>query len=194
MTQFSNQDSRLFSTTPSCQQVTSGSSSIHGQLVYTGPNNKAVKLVKYFSLSTSALGILCQPYLISQMAQNGVIVKAAIGAFTAFFVFGTPFLLHFICKRYVTKMYYDAGNRTFTATRLNFFAQEKKFTFSADDIRGVTANPLCNFQVGEEMFLLDQDMIRERFPEAYVVWMGYDKPMDISEFIKQKEVEHENKE
>lgn len=171
---------RQFSTSAGC--LCEPTKTDLGKLVYTGPNNSSVKLVKYFSLSTSAIGVLLQPYLLSQMINNGLAVKMTIVSFTAFFVLGTPFLLHYISKRYVMQMYYNDSTNTFTACQLNFFAREKRFSFTPDDISDSLASPLCNYKVGERSLLLDTDLMRDEHVDAYIAFMRYDKPIDLSKY------------
>lgn len=154
-----------------------------GMLIYTGPKNKEVHMVKYFSLSTSAIGILLQPYLLTQMSANGPLVKMSIVAFTGFFVIGTPFLLHFLCKRYVLRMYYNELTNTFTAVRLNFLARQKYFSFTPDDVNETTVDPLSNFQAKGQGFLLDTDEIREKHPDAYIALKRYNEPIDLNKYI-----------
>jgi len=123
------------------------------------------------------------------MVTSGVVFKLAIGVSTAFFVIGTPVLLHFLCKRYVSHMYYNSETKTFTAVRMNFFARQTEFSFTPRDITPSIPSPLSNFQVGEQAFLLDQDVIRETHPQAYIALMRYDEPLDLSEFVDKKKSE-----
>lgn len=168
-------------------QSTKPSDEALGQLIYTGPKNREVYLVKYFSLSTSALGVLLQPYILSQMANNGPLVKTSVIAVTGFFVVGTPFLLHFLCKRYAMKMYYNKFTSTFTVVKLNFFARPRYFTFTPDDISETIVDPLANFNAKGQGFLLDTDIIREHHPDAYIVMKKYDKPIDLNKYLVEEQ-------
>lgn len=154
-----------------------------GQLIYTGHKNKQVYIVKYFSLSTSLIGILLQPYVLSEAAASSPLVKFSIVAFTSFFVFATPCLLHFLAKRYVMKMHYNEKTNVFTATKLNFFARPRYFTFTPDDIAETTVDPLSSFQAKGHGFLVDTDVIREAHPEAYIALKKYNEPIDLNKYI-----------
>lgn len=153
-----------------------------GTLIYTGNINTGVYIAKYFSLISSGIGLCLQPYLLAQMSSSALAFKVAVVSATGFFVFGTPFLLHFLCKRYVTQMYYNADTKTFTLFRLSFFARPTKFSFKPDDVKDSLPNPFSNFEAGGQAFLLDTDVIREEHPDAYIAFMRYDEPLDLEKY------------
>lgn len=153
-----------------------------GDIVYTGSINKAVYMVKCFSLATSAIGICLQPWLLSTMANSALVFKVTTVCATGFFVFGTPWLLHFLCKRYVTKLYYNKHTKTFTVERLNFFARPKYFSFQPRDIKDSLPNPFSNFEVADQGFLINTEELKFTNPEVYVVFMRYDEPIDLTEY------------
>lgn len=49
-----------------------------------------------------------------------------MGSFIGFFTFVTPFLIHWITKKYVTRLEYDHEKDLYSATTLSFFLREKK--------------------------------------------------------------------
>ncbi|XP_067936448.1 transmembrane protein 70 homolog, mitochondrial-like [Watersipora subatra] len=158
-----------------------------GQLVYTGSINKGVYIAKYFSLSSSAIGICLQPWILSEMATGSLAFKMAMVTATGLFVFCTPFLLHFLCKRYVTQMYYNKESRTFTVSRLNFLAQAKRFSFTPEEIKESLPNPLSNYEVRKQAFLLDTEALKETDLDAYIVFMKYDEPLDINKYASKED-------
>lgn len=153
-----------------------------GKLVYKGNANKTVRIIKLFSITTSIMGVCLQPMLFKEMGDSALAFKVAAMTATAFFVFGTPLLLHFLSKRYVLQMYFNENTRIFTAERYNIFAQPKKFSFTAEQISDSIPNPFSNFQVGSHGFLLDTDKFRNDHPEAYKVFMRYDEPLDVDKY------------
>ena len=54
-----------------------------------------------------------------------VALYSAVGLFT----FVTPFLIHFITKKYVTDIMFDPVTKEYTATVYNFFPTKKKVIF-----------------------------------------------------------------
>ena len=77
------------------------------QEVYAGILTAQIKLVKAFSLSTSMIGLACQPVLLSYSSHVHAAAILGAGAFLSFFTFATPMLIHSISKKYVTKLYYN---------------------------------------------------------------------------------------
>ncbi|CAD5116327.1 unnamed protein product [Dimorphilus gyrociliatus] len=105
-----------------------------GKLVYEGKITVQVKLVKGFSVTTSALGLALQPLVFKGLSTLPIVLQVMMGSGIGFFVLATPLLLHTITKRYVTHMYYDSEKDTFTATTLSLLLKEKQLTFKPDDV------------------------------------------------------------
>ena len=100
----------------------------HDETIYQGILNTQIKLVKGFSLMTSAIGISCQPILLLNMQQNSgnIAVMAGAGAFLSFFTFATPLLIHHMSKKYVTEMNYNKLEDTYTAITYSLFLRRKE--------------------------------------------------------------------
>lgn len=49
-----------------------------------------------------------------------------LASFVGVFTFATPALIHFVAKKYVTKLEYDVEADIYAATTLSFFLREKK--------------------------------------------------------------------
>ena len=75
--------------------------------IYNGILSTQIKLVKGFSLTTSCIGLACQPVLLSYSSHANAAIILGAGAFLSFFTFATPLLIHTISKKYVTKLYYN---------------------------------------------------------------------------------------
>ncbi len=50
----------------------------------------------------------------------------ATGAFISFFTFATPFIIHFVSKKYVTALYYNKKDESYTAVTYSLFLRPKK--------------------------------------------------------------------
>ena len=100
----------------------------HDETIYQGILSTQIKLVKAFSLTTSAIGIGCQPILLMNMQQQSanIAVMAGAGAFLSFFTLATPILIHHISKKYVTQLNYNKLEDTYTAITYNFFLTKKE--------------------------------------------------------------------
>jgi transmembrane protein 70 len=67
--------------------------------IYNGPLAKQLKIVKFFSLSTSAIGLGVQPILFNHLVAYSGVAKLITGLFCGIFIFITPMFLHLLCKR-----------------------------------------------------------------------------------------------
>ncbi|KAE9553721.1 hypothetical protein FO519_003076 [Halicephalobus sp. NKZ332] len=100
---------------------------------------KGVIAAKVCSLASSAAGVVMIPVLTSymwdaaserpSMMAFAVIANAFLGLLTF-----TPLLLHFLAKRFVANVYYNADSKTFTTVHYNFFLQKKALRFKAEDV------------------------------------------------------------
>ncbi|KAJ8948348.1 hypothetical protein NQ318_019333 [Aromia moschata] len=123
--------------------------------IYYGLLTPQIRAVKMFSLSSSLVGILAQPFLYKEIAATGnVPVIVAAYSFIGFFTVVTPVLLHLITK----KIHYTE----FKSTEVRVPEVPGMFTtFCAK---------------GKALFL---DPVRSEYPEHYARIMGYDKPIDF---------------
>ena len=60
-----------------------------------------------------------------QSGQNIGLVLAA-GSFISFFTLATPFLIHFVSKKYVTELYYNRQDDSYTAVTYSILLRQKK--------------------------------------------------------------------
>ena len=99
----------------------------HDETIYQGILSAQIKLVKGFSLTTSAIGLSCQPILFMKMqAATNVALIAGTGAFMAFFTLATPVLIHHVSKKYVTELNYNKLEDSYTAITYSFFLRRKE--------------------------------------------------------------------
>lgn len=98
-----------------------------GVEIYYGALTPQIKGVKMFSLMTSAAGIVAQPVLYQQVTAfgGGMPMSIALGSFVGFFTFITPFLLHTVTKKYVTRILHYPKDDSYSATTFTFFLQPR---------------------------------------------------------------------
>ena len=99
--------------------------------IYNGILSTQIKLVKGFSLTTSCIGLACQPVLLSYSSHANAAIILGAGAFLSFFTFATPLLIHTISKKYVTKLYYNQvgfNNSQFSCRVTNYDSRWKTST------------------------------------------------------------------
>lgn len=146
--------------------------------IYRGPLSGQIRLVKIFSLSSSAAGVALQPYLYHHASSAGIGVTLAIGGMVAFFTFVTPLLLHWVTKKYVHVMTHQEGSGMYTAHLLTFFLRKRKVSFSKEDVT-IPEIPgmFTTFVAKGEPLFVDSRAFDDL--HHYGKLMGYDKPIDM---------------
>lgn len=106
---------------------TSNSPADNLEKIYYGTLTPKIQAVKVFSLTTSVVGLAVQPMLMEQGAKlGGTPMVVFMCGFAGFFTFVTPLILHFVTKKYVTEIHYDAGSQEYTATTISFLLTKKQ--------------------------------------------------------------------
>ncbi|XP_016925871.3 transmembrane protein 70 homolog, mitochondrial [Drosophila suzukii] len=149
------------------------------QRIYYGTLAPRMKVVKFFSLSTSLAGLAAQPILLEQgMKIGGTGMGIFLCTIGGFFTFVTPLLLHFITKKYVTELHYNPQTEEYTATTISLLLQKIKTKFRPNDVV-VPEVPgmFTSFLVNKRPLFVDPALFDD--PEHYVKIMGYDKPIDF---------------
>uniref|UniRef100_T1JLB4 Transmembrane protein 70 homolog, mitochondrial n=1 Tax=Strigamia maritima TaxID=126957 RepID=T1JLB4_STRMM len=158
--------------------------------VYEGLLTRMVKGIKIFSFSTSFLGLMCQPVLVSKSLATSSIIIGSVGGFIAVYSILTPIILHWIVRRYVVQLYFDSNTKSFTSVTLGFFNTQKKLEFSACDVSvPEVESPLTTFIVKGKPLLVDPQQFTDL--SIYGHLMGYDKPIDLQ--LEKKQSTEENK-
>jgi len=178
-----------------CQNITDSKQDLgkctkeHDETIYQGILSTQIKLVKGFSLMTSAIGIGCQPILLFNMQQNSanIAVMAGAGAFLSFFTFATPILIHQISKKYVTQLNYNKLEDTYTAMTYSFFLRRKEIKFKLKDVQQVE-DMFTTFRAKNVPLFVDGQQFYA--PVHYGKIMGYDKPYNYKPIVH---VDDENK-
>eukprot|EP00095_Tigriopus_kingsejongensis_P006749 maker-scaffold1404_size42976-snap-gene-0.11 protein:Tk06749 transcript:maker-scaffold1404_size42976-snap-gene-0.11-mRNA-1 annotation:"GK24268" len=149
--------------------------------VYRGILSTQIKLVKGFSLTTSLIGLSCQPVLYHYIQQQGgasVGVVIVTGAFLSFFTFATPLLIHFISKKYVTELRYNRLEDSYTAITYSLLLTKKEIKFRLQDVH-VPDIPgmFTTFKARNVPLFVDGSQFD--VPQHYGKIMGYDKPLNL---------------
>lgn len=125
------------------------------------------------------MGVAAQPFIYKELiAMHNIPLVVAGCSFVGFFTFVTPFLLHFITKKYVTHLDYKEKSDSYIATTVNFLCMLKETEFKVKDVK-VPEVPgmFTTFNAkGKDMFL-DPRLFDD--PSHYGKLMGYDKPIDF---------------
>ncbi|CAG9816095.1 unnamed protein product [Phaedon cochleariae] len=151
----------------------------HIKEVYYGVLTPQIKAVKIFSLTSSIVGLIAQPFLYSEIASTGNIpIILAAYSFIGFFTVLTPILLHLVTKKYITHLIYKEDTNSYVATTVNFFCLSKEIEFKSDDVK-VPSVPgmFTSFTANGKSLFLDPRLFEH--PEHYAKIMGYDKPLDF---------------
>lgn len=156
----------------------------HEQSIYKGLLSTQIKLVKSFSLLTSAIGLSCQPILLYQISGNtgNLALAVAGGAFMSFFTFATPLLIHWVAKKYVTELLYNKIDDSYTAITYSLLLREKKVNFKINDVKIPDIPAMfTTIIVGQEkqipLFVDGAHAFLDQ--RHYVKLMGYDKPLNL---------------
>jgi len=147
--------------------------------IYKGMLTFQVRRIKTFTLGTSLMGLSLQPLLYEKMSSSSSISLAVAGAsIVGFFTFFTPFLIHYVTKKYVTEIIYDPAKEEYIATVFNFFLTKRQIHFKLADVK-VPELPgtFTTLHVKNiPLFCIPPDFI---YKEHYGKFMGYDKPINF---------------
>lgn len=82
---------------------------------------------QWFSLTSSLIGIVSQPFLYKEITALGsVSLAVAAYSFVGFFTVVTPVLLHLITKKYVTHIDYNPETGIYSAKTYTFLCMLKQ--------------------------------------------------------------------
>nr|SVE73170.1 EOG090X0CKL [Ceriodaphnia reticulata] len=148
--------------------------------IYKGTLATQVKGVKTFSFGTSLLGIGMQPMLYEHISapDSSIPLMVALYSAVGMFTFVTPFLIHFVTKKYITDIIFDPKTNEYTASTYNLIPTKRKIIFKLEDISipdvpGAFTS-LC--VKNTPLLCIPSDFL---YPEHYIKFMGYDKPVDF---------------
>lgn len=144
------------------------------KLIYEGRLANRIFYLKSVSI-ISSLGLAgSYKYVIGTKGFS--VALAGVGvAFTPFLL--SPIVIAWFFKRYITKLYYNPHDETFTAHHYGLLLNKKNCTFRKEDvIRTDFTNMLNTFKVGKKPFFLhDEDLVDAESVEIYKRMVGLDK-------------------
>jgi transmembrane protein 70 len=170
-------------------------------IVYEGALKYQVMKLKFFSLSTSGMGLCMQPIIWTKLAESSLAANIALITTSLFFTFGTPLLIQFgLARKYVTEIYYEPESDTYTAATYNFFNRKREIPFKVEDVVVPDVPPMLTTCMLEQktssgtkkipLFIAPNTF---NDPVHYGRIMGYDKPLDfqldeeVEKVIQEKE-------
>jgi transmembrane protein 70 len=153
-------------------------------VIYTGMLNRQMKHVKIFSITTSVMGLWMQPVIYQNTGEHGMAAMIAALGMVGFFTYVTPFLIHMVCKKYVTEIIYDPKSNNYTAVTANFFLRRKEIRFQKEDViipevPGPFTTAVINTKDGKKPIPLFFTIESFKYPKHFGLLMGYDKPIDL---------------
>ena len=87
-------------------------------------------------------------------------------------------MMHWITKRYVTRLYYDNEKQLFTSVTWSLFLRENVMTFQPRDIeRPEGTGFMYTVKVFDKPLFFDMNAFTSK--EAYGKLMGFDVPIDF---------------
>ncbi|XP_055913989.1 transmembrane protein 70 homolog, mitochondrial [Eupeodes corollae] len=160
-------------------------------LIYHGSLAPRMKAVKIFSLTTSLTGLAAQPILMEQgMKIGGTGMAVALCTVAGFFTFVTPLLLHFITKKYVTEIHYNAKTDEYTATTISILLYKIKTKFRPSDVTVPDVPGMfTSFKVKNKPLFIEPTLFDNT--DHYVKIMGYDKPIDFKLNVQPEETNNQ---
>ncbi|XP_035680161.1 transmembrane protein 70, mitochondrial-like [Branchiostoma floridae] len=151
-----------------------------GRLLYKGALANIVVKVKFFSYSTSLLGIsLMTPiFWHGGISHYNVFAQVFIYLMSVGFILVSPAVLHFLSRGYVVRMYHDAAKDQYTVVTKNIILMEKKTRFTQEDVKVPELRRMfTTFMAGGKGYLVNEASFYHA--RDYDHLMGYDKPLDF---------------
>lgn len=137
-----------------------------GKLMYEGKLSKRVTALKSVSYVTSTIILGTYSYAIASKGFGTTLAASGL-IFAPFIV--SPIVIAWMFKRYVTVMYYNEDEDTFTLKHCGLFLNHKTLTFKASEVAKADAASVLNtFEVkGKAFFLNDEDLIDSESVQLY---------------------------
>jgi len=147
-------------------------------------------MLKWFSLTTSVLGLSVQPFLWKSFSTSTSFGSSFLISFTgttAAMVVLTPVLVNLVTKRYVTQLHFREDDKTFVLHSLSFFNRKKTTEFKAEQVNvPAITGPFTTFTVFGRPFFVDPLSFNDM--SAYEHLMGYDKLDAVGRPLENKDV------
>jgi hypothetical protein len=72
------------------------------------------------------MGLAMQSMLVNKIGESSVAALVAVFGMVGFFTYVTPFLIHYMAKRYVTDIIYHPKEDNYTAGTYSFFLRRNE--------------------------------------------------------------------
>jgi hypothetical protein len=159
-------------------------------LVYEGTITGMIKGLKVFSVTTSLVAIVGQPYVFLQLYKTVPLPVLVFSGFLGVTAILSPLVLQWFTKRYVTHLYLDPQTNAFFADTLGLLGGKRSIQFKASEVTvPAVSGPFTSFIVKGKPYLVDPQLFQDM--EAYKHLMGYDKSL---EEIVRKPLNHRDEE
>jgi len=132
------------------------------EVVYEGPLQRGVFLLKTFSLVSLATGIIAAPVLIVfGKATIPLMARIALSLTTASFGALTTGLLNYVSTPYIMKLTRERESGEFSAERVDLFLRRRWSNFRLEDVEPVYSFPYITFKAKGERYFLHKEFLRE---------------------------------
>ena len=129
-----------------------------GHLVYAGSLSRSVRVVKFCSLSSSALYTALVPFLLQGDWASSLdpLPRAVLALFPGLFTYTMTFYVHMLTSCYVHKIYYFEPERVITVEMRSIIGKKINFRFYVDDLQAPISlgKAFCQFSArGRNLFI-----------------------------------------
>lgn len=141
------------------------------KLIYEGKLADRILYLKGLSI-VSSLGLAgSYKYAIAKKGLTAAMAGVGV-AFTPFLL--SPLIISWFFKRYVTKLYYNPEDDSFTAHHYGLLLKQKSCTFNKDEVQRSDLSSMLNtFKVGRKPFFVhDEDLVDAESVNIYKRMVG----------------------
>ena len=146
-------------------------------LVYEGPLSSQIRRLKWVSLTTATIALLFAPASI-YLSRDGTPTVGKIVVVGTVGVWGvtTTFLLHWMSRVYVHRLYFDAGARNFRAETFNLLGMRTKWDFHVGEVEiPEVESSFSTFVANGRKFFLHQETKEAQQVLNYVREYNYER-------------------
>lgn len=156
---------------PASSPIETGS--VEPKLMYDGKLQTRIKVLKVLSVCTTSTILGCYSYAATNRGLTTTL--AATGLIFLPFIC-SPGVIWWVFKRYITRMYYNPKDDTFTIYHYGILVGQEKLTFKKEDlVRCPGTNILNSFTVrGKPFFVNDEDLVDAESVYLYKRLIGLD--------------------
>lgn len=147
--------------------------------IYKGALTNRIRNLKIFSYTTSFISICLQPVIYMKAIEDDNLTTLTIMlAFMNLTAIGSPLVVHWLTRRYVTDMYYYPKQDIYVAEVYNMFLKKKQIMFNSDETDIPETNAIlksCTIH-GHPLLFAETEFTDRKH---YNILMGYNDPIDF---------------